>query len=95
MNKIKNKLMKEYKRRKPRGYWFSPDTMIFFDSKIDENNFFEKDKDIFFISSEKNKHSSRLWSIRKMDKNGIIDTINSFRQYSSIDEAEIAFKKLI
>jgi len=46
--------------------------MKFFNSKI--HNAREVGEDIYFVSSEQPPHSARLFSLRRMDKNGVIHT---------------------
>ena len=87
---------REYLKRKPRGYWFTPETMNFFNSKIDENNLFMKKNEYYFITSEKRDFDTeRFWSIRKLLSSGCIETIGDFCMYKSVGDAEKAFKILV
>ena len=61
---LEKRLRKEYYKRKPKGFWFNSSTMKYFDSIVDSKNYFEKDKKIYFITSEKRNNSNRKWSIR-------------------------------
>ena len=75
--KIKNK---EINQR-----WFSPQTMKFFNSKIETGVL----KGKYFITSERReKYFPKKYSIRKAEENGSIDTIGEFQQFSSIEEAK-------
>ena len=61
------------------GYWFSKDTMRFFNSRLPKIAYLKGDK-YYFISSEKSFGGDRKYTIRKMDENGNIDTYGAFNQ---------------
>ena len=91
--KKNNLTMADVKRinREKGRYWFSPDTMSFFKSRIESQLFDNK----YFITSEKAPHRKRKYSIRKFNKKtGAISTVGEFNQYSSIAEAKGALKRI-
>jgi len=65
---------------KNKGYFFfSPDTMRFFNSEIES----EIIKGKYFITSERMKLSMpKLYTIREAKENGSIDTVGNFQQYT-------------
>lgn len=66
------------------NYWFSPDTMRFFKSKIHNRVFFGK----YFITSEQFSDASpRMYTIRKANADGSIDTVGIFQQYKTLSDA--------
>ena len=80
-------------------YWFSADTIRFFNSRISDLCWKIKDK-IYFISSEKQpennlKKYNRLYTIRLCLLDGEIKTINEFQEYKTINEARNIIKILI
>tara|TARA_R110000823_G_scaffold206825_3_gene337524 strand:+ start:251 stop:547 length:297 start_codon:yes stop_codon:yes gene_type:complete len=69
-------------------YFFSKDTMRFFNSKTHRGVYGGR----YFITSEQFVPSSgvaepRKYTIRKAHKDGAIDTINTFQQFMTIQEA--------
>lgn len=76
------------------GYWFSPDTIRFFNSKIESDVMYGH----FFITSERFDHNSpRLYSVRYCDKDGDIMTVGKVQGHKTKAAAKafidtIAFK---
>ena len=67
----------EYKNRMDgKGHFFDADTMDFFKSRIGLVRL--KGNDWFFTTSEKPPHGDRMFSVRKMDIKGNIQTIGDF-----------------
>lgn len=79
-----------------KGYWFSPDTSRFFNSRY-PHFAYRVDNKAFFITSEQfdDKHP-RLYTLRVMDwHTGQIATEGEFQQYQTRRQAERAMMKLI
>lgn len=72
-------------------YFFTPDTMRFFKSKVESKLY----KDKYFITSEQAPDMPRKYSVRKFDKKtGDISTVGEFQAYGSKESAKEALKKL-
>lgn len=86
--------------QKKGGYFFSPETMRFFSSRISSLMWF-KDDLIYFITSEadkgyiQHKGSTRAYTVRTIDSNGNIETIGEFQQYETLYQARKAIKEII
>lgn len=82
-------------QRNHRGYWFSKDTMRFFQSRISETVYYGKDL-IFFVSSERQGYDHpRLYTVRAYDpKTDSIDTVGEFQAYKSRSGAAYAAEKV-
>jgi len=85
-------------------YWFTPDSMKFFNSNIESIGYLKKGSSTegYFISSEKHTNSymgisePRKYTIRKFDlKTGGVDTEGDFQAYNSKSEAILSMKKLL
>ena len=76
-------------------YWFSTDTMRFFNCRVSELCWKIKDK-IYFISSEKQseKHN-RLYTVRLCLSNGEIKTISEFQGCKTMKEARDLIKGIL
>jgi len=69
----------EYRNRNPRGYWFSPETMRFFRSRVSDRQHWNRKLDRYvFVSSEKPPHGPRAYTVRVMDRRGEIHTVGPF-----------------
>ena len=75
-------------------YWFSTDTMRFFNCRISELCWKIRDE-IYFISSEKQPNYNRLYTIRLCLPNGEIKTINEFQEYKNMNEARNEIKRIL
>lgn len=64
-------------------YWFSPDTMEFFKSRI-ETDLIDGQ---FFISSEKPPHGPRAYTIRAVREDATIATLGNFGEYATLEDA--------
>ena len=70
-------------------YWFSPDTMKFFNTDFG-GHAWKKGNEVYFITSERRSGSGkrRRYSIRKMDwKTGRIGTFGEFQEFSTEKQA--------
>lgn len=73
------------------NFWFDPDTMRFWRSKIHGGIRREK----YFITSEDDfSRTRRLFSIRTFNAQGEIDTIGKFQAYATLTEAVEALKEI-
>jgi hypothetical protein len=80
-------------------YWFSADTMRFFNCRISELCWKINDK-IYFISSEKQptdniKKYDRLYTIRLCLSDGKIKTVSEFQEYKTKNEARHIIKGIL
>ena len=84
MKKLTMEQVKENNKKAGR-YYFSPDTMRFFKSRIESELFKQK----YFITSEQHGDwSPRLFSIREYDpKTHKISTVGDFQRYKSKEKA--------
>ena len=75
------------------GYFFTPDTMKFWDSRIES----ELINNEYFVTSEPDMYGkNRKYTVRHFTGNYTgIETIGEFRQYGSAGMAMAAIKKLI
>lgn len=72
----------EYKNRTHgNGHFFDPDTMRFFKSRIGAVAL--KDNIWFFVTSEKPPHGPRMYSVRRMELDGDINTVGEFGSMTS------------
>ena len=75
----------EYKNRTEAagrtGHFFDSDTMRFFKSRIGAVRI--KDDVWFFVTSEKPPHGKRMYSVRKMELDGNIETVGEFCSMTS------------
>lgn len=77
------------------SYWFSPDTMRTFGTKV-ERTVYQGPGGIFFITSEDDfRRERRLWTVRKFNpENSDIDTAGVFQGYTSHEDAQEAAREL-
>ena len=74
---------------KANGYkFFSRDTMKFFNSKVHRGVYGGR----YFVTSEQFRSLSgvshpRKYTIRKAQSDGAVDTVNTFQQFTSLDQA--------
>jgi len=72
--------------RRHKGYWFSPDTMRFFKSKVYQDVFVSNSGKVFFVSSEKSGFGddTRKFTVRVYDiKADSIENGGEFLAYES------------
>ena len=75
-------------------YWFSTDTMRFFNCRVSELCWKIKDE-IYFITSEKQPNYNRYYTIRLCFPNGEIKTVDDFQKYKNINEARHKIKEIL
>ena len=91
MKKPMYAVIEEYEKLQPNGHWFDKDTLRFFKSRFFGYGY-SKNNDIFFISSEKCLDNSRLYTIRRLNRNkGNISNVGEFQAYTTLT---IARKRL-
>jgi len=86
-----------------KGYWFTPDTLAFFDSKLSSYGYLCPHKAyVYFVSSEKRPEgpgelepTKRLYTIRKMSTTGTIYNLGESMRYKSEKSAFNALTKLL
>mgnify|MGYP001584311663 FL=1 len=96
------------KRAEKHGsHFFDADSMRFFSSRVSELMWSEGDmknyenESIYFITSEADRghiqHSGsvRAYTVRKIDRDGDIDTIGEFQGYETLNDARHAIMDLI
>ena len=90
-----NYFLDEIKTRAEKGspHFFDTDSMRFFSSRISELAWKIENK-IYFITSEQNKGTAnpRGWTVRICDKDGDLQKLGEFQEYSSLNEARKAIK---
>ena len=95
-------LIQEVEKRSEKGakYFFSPDSMRFFSSRISELCWMQN-SDIFFITSEADKSnikhagSVRAFTVRKSSSSGNITTVGEFQGYETIAQARAAIRQIV
>lgn len=70
-------------------YYFSPDTMRFFKSRISET-LYPVSNGAYFVTSEKGPDNVRRYSVRFAHDNGKIETVGKFQQYETSWQAHRA-----
>jgi hypothetical protein len=76
-------------------YFFSPDTMRWFNSKV-YDDIYQIKEGVCFITSERDdyldRQPTRLYTVRIMRLNGRIDSLSEFQQFNTLKQAR-AFVK--
>lgn len=77
------------------GYFFSPDSMRFFNSRVSEK-VHQGPGGIYFVTSEQfDARSTRLYTVRRFDPSGKgIDTVGEFQQHSTSRQAHAEAARL-
>lgn len=75
------------------GYWFSPDTMWWWGTRV-YPDVYQGDGVTYFISSDEGPHGGRLYSVRCATPNGDIRTVGPFQGYATLDAARGAAERL-
>ena len=76
------------------GHWFSPGAMRFFNSRLG-SEVYPVPSGWIFVSSERfDQNCDRMYTIRKMDQFGDVDTVGEFQAFSSSAAARRAMRKL-
>ncbi len=60
-------------------YWFSPDTMRFFKSKVETDLI----SGCYFVTSEKGPSGPRRYTVRMVNTDSTIDTAGDFQGYAT------------
>lgn len=82
----------EYANTNAGQHFFDPATMRFFRSRIASRTVINGR---YFITSEQFDASSpRLYTIRRANDDGSIDTVGEFQQYETVEAAKAAARKL-
>lgn len=98
-----NYFIEEVKKRAEKGspFFFNPDTMRFFSSRISELSW-KIGEDIYFITSETDNNSSykhsgsvRSFTVRICDKDGDIKTHGNFQGESTLSQARKTIKEIL
>lgn len=77
------------------GYWFAPDTLRFFGSRIYWHTLTETKNGWLFISSEDNfDRTKKLFSVRSVNADYDIDTVGDFLEFDTFAHAKTALKNL-
>lgn len=82
--------------REHSGYWFSPDTLRFFNSRVHEQVYHGKNL-IYFVSSEVTgfNSSERRYTVRSYNPStDTIDTVGEFNGYKSRNGAHSAAARI-
>ena len=78
------------------GYWFSPDTLRFFGSRIYWHTLTATNDGYFFISSEDNfDRTEKRYTVRYVNADYDIDTVGEFNGYASYQHAKTALKNIV
>lgn len=78
-----------------KGHFFSRSSMKFFNSRISEFGYKNVSTEIiYFVSSEKFENNPRLYTVRSLDKNGVIHSVFEFQSYKSSQGAHKAALRL-
>jgi len=90
----------EIKAKNKRGgfFFFEPDTMKFFNSRIEGNIAFVKGNNAYFITSEQrpNSEEPRRYTVRRANlKSGDIETEGDFQEYGKASQAMAEIKRLV
>ena len=65
------------------GYWFTPDTLRFFSSRI-MGDLFPGTDHVYFVSSERREGEARRYTVRRLNgETGRVDTVGDFQRYAS------------
>jgi hypothetical protein len=74
--------LKEFSKQSAYPYYFSADTMRFFNSRL-LSDFHHTNDGIIFITSEKFDYKSpRLYSVRLMTENGNVKNLSEFQEFA-------------
>ena len=75
-------------------FFFSPDTMRFFNSRV-LDRVYQGNKGVYFVTSEKFRNEPRCYTVRRFfEKSGKVDTVGEHQEFSSAARAATQAKKL-
>ena len=95
VNTLIDKMIKNVEtiRNTHKGFWFSPDTMRFFRSRIEDDGNVYGGK--FFITSERAAYGERAYTVREYDLvRDEISTVGEFMGYATLEDAISRAKEL-
>lgn len=73
-------------------HWFSPDTVRFFNSRIGRSLYGGR----YFVTSERYEWDApRLYTVRRANADGTIDTVGEFQGYATSYMAKRAIRELM
>lgn len=78
--------------KRHKGHWFSDGAMAFFDTILDSEAYQRDDGNTFFVTGEQYENLGHLWTVRKQNPTGAIDTVGDFQKYGTKEEARTAAK---
>ena len=76
------------------GHWFCPGAMRFFNSRLGSEVLPVPDGWLFTSSERFDQNCARMYTIRKVDQFGDVDTVGEFQAFSSSAAARRAMRKL-
>ena len=89
----------KYVNKRAGYYFFSKDTLKFFNSKISEDVYATWKEDcyqFYFVTSEEGPDNIRRYTVREFDsQTGKVATVGEFQQYKTSADAERAAKALV
>lgn len=78
------------------GYWFDPDTMRAFGSKLYDESIFQTEGGWLFVSSELDfRNTDRRYTVRRMSHDGDITNVGELRQYATLAAARKAAQRVV
>lgn len=89
------KNMNEIKAAAAKGspYWFSANSMAFFDTQLYPSSAEPTNSGALFITSEQPPYGPRAYSVRRAYDSGEIETVGAFCGYATFIAAEAAMKE--
>jgi hypothetical protein len=75
------------------GHWFDRDTMRFFNTRIGES--WRIGNVFLFVTSEQPPHGDRAYSVRRMGKDGDVQTLGEFCQIETRRDAIKALRDAV
>lgn len=79
-----------------KGYWFSPETMRFWRTRLPQTGVELADGTSLFVSSERDFHGKlRLYTVRRQRVDGSIETVGEFQAYETRAQAQRAMKRFV
>lgn len=92
--KLKTVCMSDIEARHS-GRWFAPDTKRFWGTRLPQTGVELEDGTRLFVSSELNfNRTERLYTVRRQDLEGNIETVGEFQGYRTREQANRAMRRL-
>lgn len=78
--------------RRNGGFWFSPDTLRFFNCRVAPtvHQLSEADGALFVTSEQRESYTPRLYTVRRATPDGKIDTVGEFMSFTTASKAQRA-----